>query len=183
MVDLVDAYHVTNGLTRMAAIDANSACAQHPLEWRKTPWTSEDAAAAREELRRRYEDAKAAGQPLPAEPPPEPAPLTPEEQAALDEHMVAVAEAKERLDAFYAKKQQEREEAEQIARDEAIVSSPPPQPDPTARRPFGRKGEPTAAEKAMIEKKAAKDAADEKLIKDKAEVDKLGTTKAEVEPK
>lgn len=177
MVDMVDVYHVTDGHSRMAAIDANTAVSQHPNEWRKAPWTPDEAAAAREDMRRRYDEAKAAGQPLPPAPPPEPAPLTPEEEAAVDEHNRAVAEAKERLDAFYARKAKEKEEADQVARDEAIVSSPPPRPDPTIRRPFGRKGEPTAAELAQIEKQNAKKAADEKLVQDKADVDKISGAK------
>lgn len=181
MVDMVDVFHITDGHSRMAAIDANTAVSQHPNEWSKAPWTADEAAAARKALRERYEvqveEAKATGAPMPAPPPPEPEPLTPEEQAAVEEHARAVAEAKERLDAFYARKAKEKEEADQVARDEMLVNSPPPQPDPAARRPFGRKGEPTAAEKAMMEKAAAKKAEDEKMLKDKADVDKIAGAK------
>lgn len=166
----VDAFHVIHGLIRMYAVDANTAVSQHPLEWKRTPWTAEEADAARTELN---EKAKATGQPLL----PEPDPLTPEEQAAVDEHAAAVAEANERLTAFREKKAAEKAEADQIAADEALVASPPPRPDPTVRRPFGRKGEPTPAELALIEKQNAKKAEDEKLAQDKANVDKFSGAK------
>jgi hypothetical protein len=175
----MDIYHITDGHAVVAEIDGNTAVSQHPLEWSKTPWTAEEAAAARAEMKRRYEEAQAAGRPLPSPPPPEPVPPTPEEQAAIDEHARAVAEARERLDAFYARKAKEKEEADQVARDEILVNSPPPQPDPAARRPFGRQGEPTPAEKAMMEKTAAKKAEEDKMIKDKVDADKLGSSKAE----
>lgn len=178
MVGLIDVYHITDGHVRIAEIDGNTAVSQHPLEWSKTPWTKEDAAASRSEMKRQYDEAQAAGRPLPAAPPPEPAPPTPEEQAAIDEHTKAVAEANERLKAFRERKEAERLEAEQILRDEMIVNSPPPQPDPTARRPFGRKGEPTEAEKKMMEKKADKDSEAERNAKDKAEAEADRKTRA-----
>jgi hypothetical protein len=47
----------------------------------------------------------------------------------------------------------EKAEADQIAADEALVAAPPPQVE--VRRPFGRKGDPTPAEVAAMNKKAA----------------------------
>jgi hypothetical protein len=155
------AYHVIHGATVFNyAVDARQAVGAHPNEWSLTPWSADDAAAARDRLEQQGVNL------------PDPVELSPEDQAAIDEHAKAVAEANERLAAFRAKKEAERIEAEQVKQDEAIVASAPPAPDPTARRPFGRKGEPTAAEKAMMEKKAAKDADDARIAKEKADVDK-----------
>jgi len=157
----ITAYHIIHGATVFNyALDARTAVGTHPNEWSMTPWTAEEASAARDRLQQQ-------GVELPP-----PVELTPEEQAAIDEHAKAVAEANERLAAFRAKKEEERILAEQVAADEAIVASAPPMPDPAARRPFGRKGEPTAAEKAMMEKKAAKDADDARIAKEKADADK-----------
>lgn len=159
---LKDAYHYQNGLTRMYAVDANMAVAQHPEEWSFTPWSADEAAEARKVIEERHakevEAAKAAGTPAPPPLPPEPLPPTPEEQEAIDAHNAAVAEAKERLAKFYDEQRKQKEIADQVAADEALVASPPPQPDPNARRPFGRKGEPTDAEKKMMAKKAERDA-------------------------
>jgi len=155
------AYHIIHGATVFNyAVDARTAVGTHPNEWSMTPWTAEDAAAARQRL-----EAQGVDLPPPVE-------LTPEEQAAIDQHAADVAAANERLEAFRAKKEAERIEAEQAKADEALVASAPPAPDPAARRPFGRKGEPTAAEKAMMEKKAAKDADDARIAKEKADADK-----------
>lgn len=155
------AYHVIHGATVFNyAVDARQAVGAHPNEWSLTPWSADDAAAARDRL-------EADGVQLPA-----PLELTPEEQEAIDQHAAAVAEANERLSAFRAKKEAERQEAEQVTRDEAIVASAPPAPDPAARRPFGRKGEPTPAEAKLMEKQAAKKAEDERIAKEKADADK-----------
>jgi hypothetical protein len=178
---LKEAYHYQNGLTRMYAVDANMAVAQHPEEWSFTPWSADDAAAARKAVEERHakevEAAKAAGAAPPAPLPPEPLPPTPEEQAAIDVHNQAVSEAKERLAKFYEEEKKRKEIEDQVAADKAMVASPPPQPDPNARRPFGRKGEPTEAEKAMMAKKAEKDAEAERIAKEKAETDKIAGAK------
>jgi len=155
------AYHIIDGATEFKyAIDARTAVGAHPNEWSMTPWTAEEAAAARDRLQQQ-------GVELPP-----PLELTPEDQAALDEHNKAVAEAAARLAEYQAKKAEEKKIADQIAADEALVASAPPVPDPTVRRPFGRKGEPTEAEKAMMEKKAAKEADDARIAKEKADADK-----------
>lgn len=134
------AHHIVDGpFTFPYAIDAQHAVSQHPKEWSFTPWSAADAAEAR----------RAMGQPE--------VEITAEEQALIDEHDKAVAEAAERLAAYRARKAEEQAEADQVARDEALVASPAPRPDPTVRRPFGRKGEPTAAELEMMKKKADAD--------------------------
>lgn len=173
------AYHINDGATVFPyAIDAQHAISNHPLEWSDTPWSREAADEARKRLAEKYamdvEDAKARGIAPPPAPPPAPAPLTPEDQAAIDEHNKAVAEAAERLAAYRARKEAERIEAEQVAADERLVASPPPQPDPTVRRPFGRKGEPTPAELDQIRKRDAKKADDERIAKEKADADAMG---------
>jgi hypothetical protein len=135
------AYHVVDGaVTFPYAIDAQQAISQHPEEWRSVPWSADDAAAARKNLNL-------------AEPE-----VTPEEQAAIDEHRRAVAEAQARLDAFRKKQAEEAAVAAQVAADEAMVVSAPPAPDPNMRRPFGRKGTPTPAEVAAANKKTAQSA-------------------------
>jgi hypothetical protein len=132
------AYHVVQGATTFPyAIDAQQAISQHPDEWSAEPWSAADAASARKKLDL-----------------PEPE-VSPEEQAAIDEHAKAVAEAQARLDAFRKKQAEETEQARQVAADEALVASPPPQVDPNFKRPFGRKGPPTQAEIDAANKKAA----------------------------
>jgi hypothetical protein len=130
------AYHVVGGaVTFPYAIDAQQAISTHPGEWSASPWSADDAAEARKKLGL-------------AEPE-----ISDEERAAIDEHNKAVAEAQARLDAVREKLAKEKAEADQIAADEALVAAPPPQVE--VRRPFGRKGEPTAAEVAAMNKKAA----------------------------
>lgn len=159
------AYHVVDGPKTMYLVDANAAASTYPDEWSMTPWSGDDAAAARKRLadRRAAEiaDAKAAGR-EPPPPLPEPPEPTPEEQAAIDAYNKDVAAAKERLAAAREKAAKEKAEADQIAADEALVAQGPPQPDPTIRRPFGRKGEPTPAERKAAEARAAAKAADER---------------------
>ncbi|MDI3563556.1 hypothetical protein [Bradyrhizobium sp. Arg816] len=158
----VVAYHIVDGPVTFAyPVDAQHAVSSHPNEWSSSPWSQEDAAAAREKL---ADD----GRPVP-----EPEPLSPEDQAELDAYNKAVAEAAERLAAYNAKKAAEKADADQVAMDEAIVASAPPRPDP-ARRPFGRKGEPTPAEVKQMEKQAADKADRERIQKEKADADKSG---------
>lgn len=156
------AYHVVDGaVTFQYGVDAQHAISSHPNEWSSTPWSQEAAAAARDKL-------EAQGVTLaPA------VELSPEDQEAIDEHNKAVAEAADRLAAYRERKAVEKAEADQAAADEALVASPPPRPDPTARkRPFGRTGEPTAAEIAAMDKAAAKKADDDRIVKEKADADK-----------
>lgn len=150
-------HHVIDGpVTFPYAVDAHSAVSRFPAEWSLEPWSRDAEVKARE----------AAGQPVEE--------LTPEEQAAVDDHAKAVAEANERLKAFREKKAEEKKEADQIAADEALVKSPAPRPDPNRpKRPFGRPGEPTPAELEQIKKREAKKAADDKIVADKAEQDRL----------
>lgn len=141
------AFHVIDGATVFPyAIDAQHAISSHPLEWRDSPWPAADTAAAREKSG------------FPAEE------LTPEEQAAIDEHNRAVAEASERLAAFREKQAEEKKMADQVAADEALIASAPPRPDPNIRRPFGRKGEPTQAEIDAHNKRQAERSASETQI-------------------
>lgn len=173
------AYHVNDGATVFAyAVDARHAVSNFPMEWSDEPWSFADAQAAREKLAERHardvEEAKALGLPVPKDLPPLPPEPTPEEQAAIMEHAQAVAEANERLKIAREKAAKRKAEEDQIAADEALVRSLPPQPDPTRKRPFGRPGEPTPAELEQIKKREAKKAADDKLVADKAEADKIG---------
>jgi hypothetical protein len=157
----VVAYHIADGaVTFNYAVDARHAVSAHPNEWSMTPWSNEDAEAARAKLRDQ-------GRPVP-----EPEPLSPEDQAALDEHNAAVAAAAERLAAYRQKKAEEQAAADQAAQDEAIIASAPPKPDPTIRRPFGRTGEPTPAELEQIRKREAEKAERERIQKEKADLDK-----------
>lgn len=157
----VVAYHIVDGAVMFNyAVDARNAASMHPLEWSMTPWSQEDAETARARL-------KADGREVA-----DPEPLTAEDQAALDEHNRVVAEAAERLAAYRAKKEAERVEAAQVASDEAIVASSPPKPDPTARRPFGRAGEPTAKEREQMDKRAAAQAERDRIQKEKEDLDK-----------
>ncbi|SEE52035.1 hypothetical protein [Bradyrhizobium lablabi] len=161
------AFHINTGATVFPyAIDAQHAISAHPLEWSDVPWSRDAADAARKRL---AENAEANGLP----PPREPEPLSEEDQAAIDEHNKAVEAAAERLAAYRAKKAAENEEAAQVAADEAIVASLPPQPDPTIRRPFGRPGEPTPAELEQIKKREAKKADDERIKREKADADAI----------
>lgn len=172
--EAVIAYHVIDGAVSFPyKIDVRHALS-FPLEWSEVPWTLEKAQEARSEIEAQHaaavEEAKAKGLPVPQElrtPPP----LDPEDEAAIMEHQQAVAEANERLKLAREKAAKKREEEAQLAADEALVASPPPQPDPTRRRPFGRKGEPTPAEIELMQKREAKKAEDEKLKADKAAAD------------
>jgi hypothetical protein len=157
----VVAYHIVDGpVTFNYPVDARHAVSSHPNEWSMEPWSQEDAEAARAKLRNDGRDV------------PDPEPLSPEDQAALDEHNAAVAAAAERLEAYRRKKAEEKAEADQVAMDEAIIASAPPKPDPTIRRPFGRTGEPTPKEREQMEKKAAEKAERERIEKEKADLDK-----------
>jgi hypothetical protein len=179
------AYHITSGATVFPyAVDAVHAVSSHPLEWSDTPWSQQDAAAARQRLNERN---KLEGAPPVAEP----LPLSPEDQKALDEHNKAVAEAAARLKDYHAKKAEEKKIADQVAADEALVASVPPQPDPNVRRPLTpaqlRKQSATLTPAEQAAKDAADRAADqphpgifqsgktnEQLAADKAEADRMG---------
>jgi hypothetical protein len=153
----VTAFHITDGATLFPyAVDAVHAISNHPLEWRDKPWTREDAAAARQKLNARNEETGAA-------PLAEPDPLSPEDQAALDEHNKAVAAAAARLAEYHKKKAEEKKEADQVAADEALVASHPPQPDLTVSKPLSN---------AQRRKQLAK--TDEELAAEKAEIDRIG---------
>ena len=178
------AYHITTGATVFPyQVDAQHAISSHPLEWRDMPWSQADAAAARQRMN---EKNKVEGVPPVAEP----LPLHPDDQKALDEHNKAVADAAARLADYHKKKAEEQKVADQVAADEAMVASIPPQPDPNVRRPLTpaqiRKASATLtpAEQAALDakenadKKAAADAAfkasNDKAAADKAEADRIG---------
>lgn len=171
------AFHLFDGATVFPyAVDAHSAISRHPFEWKDSPWTQEQADAARKELVAQREREISAAKARGIVPPPpldfgEPAELAPEEQEAIDAHAKAVAEAQERLDQFRADQAEKKKIADQVAADEALVASAPPRPDPTIRRPFGRKGEPTPAEIEQANKRAAKKADDDRIAKEKADAD------------
>lgn len=164
------AFHINDGAVLFPyAIDAQHAISNHPLEWRDRPWTQEETSVARDIMAERHAkesaDAKARGLPVPAPlpaPPPEP---TPEEQAAIMEHAAAVAEASARLKKFYADEAEKKKLVDQVAADEALIAAPPPRPDPNARRPLSP---------AQIRKQSATlTPAEEKMVHDKAEADRL----------
>jgi hypothetical protein len=131
------AYHLIDGPKVFPyANDARHAVSNFPLEWSEVPWTAEEAAAARQAMELRYvravEEAKAKGLPVPRDLPPLPTPrplLDPEDQAAITEHEHAVAEASERLKVAREKAAKKKAEEDQIAADEALVATPPPQPN------------------------------------------------------
>lgn len=113
------AYHIDDGAVVFPyAIDAHQAATNHPLEWKMDPWTDEEREAV-----------QAAG----AEPDSDEA-----DQALIDAHNKAVAEAQARIDARRAKEAEETSDEAQAAADEALVNSPPPSPEPT-RRPNPKK--------------------------------------------
>jgi hypothetical protein len=151
------AHHILTGaFTFPYAVDAHSAVSRFPDEWSHEPWSMEAIERARREAGEELE------------------PLSPEEQEAIEEHARAVAEANERLAEVRRRKAAEKAEADQIAADEALVRSAPPQ---VARRPFGRKGDPTAAELELIKKREAKKEADERIVREKAEQDAQAAAK------
>src|SRR5882757_595511 len=86
------AHHITGGAHLFPyAVDATHAISNHPLEWKDSPWSQADAAAARSKLD------------LPAA-----TPLSPEDQAALDEHNKAVEAAAKRLADYNERKAKEK---------------------------------------------------------------------------
>lgn len=171
------AFHIVDGAFKFPyAIDAQHAISNHPLEWSDMPWTAERASTARARLNEQNQEQGLA-------PLPEPAPLSPDDQAALDQHNKAVAEASQRLADYYDRKAKEKAETDQVAADEAVIASLPPAPDPTVRRPLSpaqiRKNaaaltpEEIAAKKAADDKLASDEAA-EKAAADKVEQDRMG---------
>lgn len=144
------AHHIIDGpFTFPYAVDAISAVRRFPAEWSHAPWSRDAEVKAREAL----------GQPMPE--------ITPEEQFAIDEHAREVAEAGERLKAFHEKKAAEKAEAEQVARDEALVNSPAPRPEPRAKPLTNR----------QIRERAA-ETDDERIVREKAEQDKWAAATA-----
>jgi len=165
------AHHINNGPVVMYPVDARLAVAQHPDEWSLSPWSPEDASAARKRLHeRRVAAAQAAGEDPPA-PPAEPQ-MTDADRAEFEEWKAARAKAKQILDAAKAEEAKRLAKEEEISQAEAVLASPPPRPDPN-RRPL------TGAAKANAERKAAADkAAAEKAAKDKAEADRQAAAAA-----
>jgi hypothetical protein len=146
----VVAHHIIDGpVTFPYKTDARSAVARFPGEWSFAPWSHDAEVKARE----------AAGQSV--------VEVTPEEQAAIDEHAQAVAEATERLKAFREKQAEEKKIAEQVAADEALVKSAPPRPEPKAKPLTG----------AQIRKRAA-ETDDERIVREKDEQDQWANASA-----
>lgn len=153
------AHHVVLGATVFPyAVDAHSAVSRHPNEWSHAPWTAERAAKARAAIRAKHDADVAAGVMHPTPLLPDAEPLDPETQAAVDTHTRAQQEAAKRLEAHAHDEAERKKLEEQVAADRLLVATPAPKPDPNIRRPFGRKGEPSEAERAMMEKRARKDA-------------------------
>jgi hypothetical protein len=153
------AYHIIDGAVLFPyAVDARHAIGTHPAEWKATPWSAEDTAAARRE----------AGAPE--------VELSPEDQAALDEHNRAVEEANERLAKFRAEQEEKRQIAEQVKADEALVASAPPQIDTTPRRPLTpaqiRKQQANRTDPDPVETN------DQRIAREKAEADKQAAASA-----
>lgn len=149
------AHHVETGPFEFPyAIDAHSAVARFPDEWSFAPWSEADASAARAARHERL-TAQAAQDGLPAPAPPVPPPEpTPEEKAAIDEDTKARADAAAIVKAAEEAERKRVEEAEKVGAAKALLASPPPRPDPNARRPLA------GAAKANYERKVAKDEAE-----------------------
>lgn len=146
------AHHIIDGpVTFPYAVDAVSAVRRFPREWSHEPWS---AKATNEAL-------KNSGQPE--------VEITADEQAAIDAHASAVAEANERLKAFHEKKAAEKAEADQVARDEALVRSPAPRPEPRVKPLTPAQIRKRSAELTDDEQREA----DERIVREKAEQDRI----------
>lgn len=166
------AFHIVDGAKLFPyAVDAQFAVSHHPLEWSDKPWSPEAAAASREKL------GLAAA-----------AALSPEDQAALDEHNKTVADAAKRLEAYHEKKAREKAEADQAAQDEAIVASLPPVPQPVNVRSsqnlspaqIRKRAAMLDDERDAADKKAADDASAKKGADEKAAADRLANAGAKL---
>lgn len=163
----VTAHHVNDGPTVFPyETDARSAVALHPDEWSMTPWSPENASAARQRLHeRQVEAARAQGREPPA-PPTEPV-MSDEDRAAFEEWKAAVAKAQAVRDAAAKEKAEQDAKAAELAEAEAVLASPPP-----PRRPL------TGAAKVNADRAAAKKAEAEKAAQDKAEADRQAAAAA-----
>lgn len=138
------AHHIIDGPHLFPyAIDAQMAISTHPGEWSADPWPLDATAKARKDV----------GAPE--------VEMTADEQAAIEDHAKAVAEANERLKAFREKQAEEKKIADQVAADEALVNSPAPRPDPNVRRPLSP---------AQMRKRAA-ETDEERMVREKHEAD------------
>lgn len=161
------AHHIDQGAVTMYAVDAAAAVSNHPDEWSNTPWPAADVAAwrsARDEAYKeelaRYKEAvqaaKDAGLPPPPPLAPPPRPLiepSARQKSEIELDTKARAEAAERVRVQTEEDEKKRIKDEQIAADKALLASPPPQPDPNERRPFGRSGPMTQAERDAAQKR------------------------------
>jgi hypothetical protein len=151
------AFHIIDGPTTFHyGLDARSAVGRFPGEWSHTPWSREDEARARE----------ASGAPVQE--------ITAEEQAAIDEHAKAVSEANERLKVRREKLAAEKVEADQVVRDEALVNSPPPRPEPRAKPLTPAQIRKRSAELTPEEQREA----DERIVREKAAEDDIARASA-----
>lgn len=155
------AYHVDSGAFLFPyAVDARSAVSRHPAEWSMKPWSAADTTAARQariDAHKKAEaDAEANGLPKP-----QPLVLAPVIEPTMAEAAEIDADAKARVDAAAliaaadeeARKQNEKDE--KLAQARVLLQSAPPRPDPNVRRPFGRSGPMTPAERTAAAKRAA----------------------------
>lgn len=151
-------YHINSGASLMYEVDGNTAVAQHPGEWSKEPWAPGVAEKAR---KIRHDEQVAVAKQQGLEPPPPPAPEP--EMSDADKEMLS-ADAKARQEALERVRQYEADKAEsdrrdaQYRTDKALLASPPPAVDVTQRRPFGRPGEMTPAERAAAQRRAVEQA-------------------------
>lgn len=162
MADAVDGrktvYHIESGAVQLPAVDATNAVSTHPGEWSETPWSPEDAATAR---KAKHEEQVAIAKEQGVDPPPPPVEL---EVSDADKAMLAAdaksrKEAAERIAKYDAEKKVVEDRDAQYKMDKALVSSPPPAVE---RRPFGRPGQMTPAEREAARKRAERLAGDNK---------------------
>lgn len=149
----------------MYTVDAVNAVATHPTEWSFDPWSADDADKARSALHdKQVEEAAAAGRPTPPSPPPL-APLSPADEEMVSNDAKARADAAARVKARKEADEKKRLEDMQFEQDQALLNTPSPAPE---RRPFGRPGPLTPAEREAMERKKAAQAAKDQEAADKA---------------
>lgn len=160
MADVIDSYrtvyHIESGANRLPAVDAASAVSQHPGEWSNDPWEPAEAAKAR---KARHDEQVAIAKQQGVEPPLPPAEphVSDEDKEMLSADAKGRKEALDRIVKYEADKKVADDRDAQYKQDKALIASPPPAVD-TSRRPFGRPGQMTPAERAAAERKAQADA-------------------------
>lgn len=150
-------YHIETGAVRMYPVDAANAVAQHPGEWSVTPWSPEDASTAR---KARHDEQVAIAKQQGVEPPPPPVEpvISDEDKKMLSDDAKIRREALDRVTKYEADKKEADDRDAQYKQDKLLLNSPSPTVDVTQRRPFGRPGEMTPAERANAQRRAAEQA-------------------------